>query len=181
MVVHVPPPVQSEAFVHGTPSLLPPTHIFVLHEPEIVVHCALAVHACPAGLLHWPQSWSIRQTVAPLLLHVPTPGQSVFFVQAMLVLMLQVPPLIGQSLSTLQTPLSMLQRPTLPQSAAVLQEAPVTLHEPATEGQLALLVQVAPEMLHVPGLGVHTGGAHVVVAVHGFSSDGGRRLQPSGL
>jgi len=84
-------------------------------------------------------------------------------------------------LLVVQTPLSMLQRPTLPQSADVLQDAPVTLQEPAIEGQLALLVQVALEMLHVPESGVQTGGAHVVVAVHGFSSDGGSRLHPAGL
>jgi len=88
MVLHD-PPGQFATPAHGLPSFAPPTQSFVLHEPEIVVHCALVVHCCPAGLLHWPQSWSIRQTVDPALLHVPTLGQSVFFVQATLVLTLQ--------------------------------------------------------------------------------------------
>jgi hypothetical protein len=173
--------VQSEAFVQGTPSLLPPTQIFVLQEPEMVVHCASELHCRPAGLLQAPQSVSNRQTVFPALLHLPTSGQSVFLVQAMLVLTLQWPPWIGQSLLFLQTPLSMLQRPTLPQSAAVLQAAPVTLHAPGNVGQLALLVHAAFDVLHVPGSGVHTGGAQVGIAVQGFSSEGGRRLQPGGL
>lgn len=119
-------------------------------------------------------------TVEPALLHRPTPGQLVLLVQAMSVLMLHLPPWIGQSLSTLQMPLSMLQRPTFWQSEDELHACPVVLQAPATGGQLASLVQLAFETLHVPGLGVHTGGAHVVVALQEFSGSGGRRLQPGG-
>ena len=111
---------------------------------------------------------------------VPVDGQSESFVQA-LPFLLQVPPMMEQSLTDWHVLPRTLQLPDAGQSAAPMQAFPVRLHAPACAGQLALLVQLDLLMLQVPGSGVQVGGPQVVVGVQGFSGSGGSRLQPGGL
>jgi len=96
--------------------------------------------------------------------------------------MLQWPPESGQLAFEVQLAPEMLQVPTCGQALLDMQLAPLTLQVPGNAGQLALEVQLTLVWrLQVPGLGVHTGGAQVVVPVQGFSGSGGSRLQPGGL
>lgn len=118
--------------------------------------------------------------MAPFPPHVPAFWQSVFFVQAF-PLILQVPPMIEQSLADWQVLPRTLQLPVAGQSATPMQLLPVRLQAPGCAGQLALLVQLDPVRLQVPGSGVQLGGPQVVVGTHGFSGSGGSRLQPGGL
>jgi hypothetical protein len=90
-------------------AVVPSGQVFWLQVPLMVVHCATEVHTWPGGLLHWPQSVGTRQTVAPLLLHVPTPGQSVLNEQVILFLTLQCPPSTAQSLTDVHRLPSVLQ------------------------------------------------------------------------
>lgn len=98
--------------------------------------------------------------------------------------LLQWPPMIAQSFTDEQIFFRTLQVPTLVQVACDMQLAPLMLHAPACWGHAVpafRAVQTALVMLHVPGSSVHTGGAHVVFALQGFSSEGGSRLQPAGV
>jgi len=114
--VHVPPPLQSELEPHGFVVSL--EHNFWLHEPCMLLHMLLSVHAWNGEVLHVPHALSNWQT-APELLHVPN-VQSVFWVQAALLLRRQVPPLIGHSLLLEQlVAVSMLQWPTDPHGGSV--------------------------------------------------------------
>ena len=70
------------------------------------------------------------------MLHVPVPGQSVSFVQAIAGFLLQWPPMMAQSLT-------------------VWQRFPEVLQCPSG-GQLAPDMQLAPLMLHAPGCGVQS-------------------------
>src|SRR5438874_1705769 len=184
-----PPPVHA-FWGHGVPALFPPTQTLWLHVPSLSEQSEAVAHDLFAGLLQTPHSVSKRQTVFALLLQTPTSGQSVFLVQA-LPFLLHVPPMIPQSLCIVQTLLSMLQLPAGWQSDCCVQLLPVKLHEPATGRHWASAwacviggeppPQLVFVMLQAPGLSVHTGGAHVVTGVHGFSGSDGRRLQPAGL
>ena len=100
--------------------------------------------------------------------------------------LLHVPPTIAQSLTDEQMFPRRLQVPRAGQAPVltVPQADPLMLHAPACWGHAVpafRAVQTALVMLHVPGSSVHTGGAQVVVALQGFSSEGGSRLQPAGL
>ena len=114
----------------------------------------------------------------------PELGQSLDLVQAWPVL-LQVPPMIAQSFTDWQRLSKTLQWPISGQLACAMQLAPLTLQAPGCGVQTAAAfaaVQLVPNrMLQWPGSGVHTGGAQVVIGLHGFSGSGGSRLQPGGL
>ena len=95
--------------------------------------------------------------------------------------MLQVPPMMAQSVTDWHVLPRMLQLPVAGQSDCCMQLLPVRLQAPGCAGQLALLVQLDLVRLQVPGSGVQDGGPQVVVGVQGFSGSGGSRLQPGGL
>jgi hypothetical protein len=151
-----------------------------LQVPLVPVQVEAEKQASPAGFAHVPgQSWSWRQ-VAPPTWQLPDAGQSPLLVHAWFVL-LQWPPRIAQSPTFEQTVPVVLQVPIAGHCALDVQLAPLMLQAPGCCGHWASLVQLALVMLHVPGSGVHTGGAQLVVAVHGFSGSGGAVLQPRGL
>ena len=103
-------------------------------------------------------------------------------VQLVPVWMLQWPLASAQSALVVQLLPLTLHVPTEVHALLDMQLAPLMLQVPGSDGQLALEVQLVPVwMLQVPGLGVHTGGAHLVVPVQGFSGSGGSRLQPAGV
>lgn len=121
-------------------------------------------------------------TVALWMLQWPACTQSELCWQATAVWILQWPPERAQLAFDWQLAWVILHLPTCEQSLADMQLVPFTLQVPGSAGQLAFEVQLTPVwMLQFPGLGVQTGGAQLVVPVHGFSGSGGSRLQPGGL
>jgi hypothetical protein len=137
----------------------------MLQWPEIFEQLLLDVQIVPVWMLQWP-AWT----------------QSVFCWQVVPVWMLQWPPARRHCAFEVQLVPLMLHVPTCGQALLVRQLWPPTLQVPGSVGQLALDVQLtAGWRLQVPGLGVHTGGAQLLVPVQGFSGSGGSRLQPGGL
>ena len=137
----------------------------MLQWPETFGQLLLEVQIVPVWTLQWP-AWT----------------QSLFCWQTVLVWMLQWPPASRHWAFEVQLDPLMLHVPTCGQAALFRQLCPPTLQVPGRVGQLALAVQLTVGWrLQVPGLGVHTGGAQLVVPVQGFSGSGGNRLQPSGL
>ena len=199
------PPGQPPLLVHACPAFDPPTQAR-LHRPLVNGHWAAVwhtvlpllqrpfFHAHPFGfvvqdwkgaLLQLPgpigQPRAEMQTANGATLQFPDAGQSLDLVHAWPVL-LQAPPMIAQSLTTVHSLLSMLQWPMLGQFACDMQLAPLTLQAPGCGTHWEFWVQLVPDwMLQWPGSGVQTGGAQVVTGLQGFSGSGGSRLQFGGL
>jgi hypothetical protein len=137
----------------------------MLQCPEMFGQLPLEVQTVPLWTLQWP-AWP----------------QSVFAWQVTPVWTLQWPPEIGHWAFDVQLAPLTLHVPTCGHAALDMQLAPLELQVPGSAGQLALEVQLTLVWReHVPGLGVHTGGAQLVLPVQGFSGSGGSRLQPGGV
>ena len=178
-------PLLQRPFFHGqVPGLTVQLFCVQALPPQLALLAHTVVPSGQVLLLHAPgpigQPRAEMQTANGATLQFPDAGQSLDLVHAWPVL-LQAPPMIAQSLTTVHSLLSMLQWPMLGQFACDMQLAPLTLQAPGCGRHWEFWVQLVPVwMLQWPGSGVQTGGAQVVIGVQGFSGSGDSRLQFGG-
>jgi hypothetical protein len=107
----------------------------LLHSPFFAGQVAAVMHCALGGLLQVPGQSAFTRQAAPPSWQLPAAGQSEFLVHGLLVL-LQAPPRIAQSLTDVQRLPAMLQLPTFGQSDCCMQLAPVLLQAPGCGVQL---------------------------------------------